>query len=77
MKRFFLFTVLSLFVFQLYSQEIRGRVVDSDGAPLIGANVVEKGTKNGVSTDSNGNFIIKTIKSNPVLVFSFIGFIDY
>ena len=77
MKRFFLFAVLSLFVLQFYSQEIRGRIVDSNGEPLVGANVVEKGTKNGVSTDSNGNFIIKTIKTDPVLVFSFIGFIDY
>ena len=39
------------------SQAITGVVVDSNGEPIIGANVVEKGTTNGIITDFDGNFL--------------------
>ena len=35
---------------------ISGQVLDSSGMSVIGANVVEKGTTNGVITDLDGNF---------------------
>ena len=38
---------------------VKGTVVGSeDGLPIIGAYVMEKGTKNGTSTDVDGNFVI-------------------
>lgn len=52
---------------------ISGTVTDDTGAPLPGANVVEKGTTNGTQTDFDGNFTI-TANTDAVLVFSYIGF---
>ncbi len=54
--------------------EITGVVTDSQNMPVPGANVNEKGTKNGVSTDLDGKFAIRVSGSSSVLVFSFIGF---
>ncbi|MCH5222036.1 MAG: TonB-dependent receptor [Muribaculaceae bacterium] len=51
---------------------VRGTVVETDGEPIIGASVTEKGQKTGVSTDINGNFTI-TVKQGATLEFSFIG----
>jgi len=77
MKRILLITFLSFFVLQIYSQEVRGRVVDPGGDPLVGANVVEKGTTNGVITDAAGYFVITTTKPKPVLLFTFVGYLEY
>lgn len=52
---------------------IIGTVVDEKGLPIIGANVVEKGTTNGTITDIDGKFSI-SLGENAVLVVSFIGF---
>ena len=53
---------------------IRGQILsDTDGLPLPGVTVIEKGTDNGTITDINGNFKIKLENdSNPVIA-SFIG----
>ncbi|WP_183580863.1 TonB-dependent receptor [Mucilaginibacter sp. X5P1] len=56
--------------------DISGRVVDKQGRPLAGVSVKLKGTSQGGGTDPNGNFTIKAIDRNSVLVFSFIGFIS-
>lgn len=45
----------------------------SDGTPLPGVNVIEKGTTNGVTTDFDGNYSID-VAEDAVLQFSFIGF---
>jgi hypothetical protein len=47
----------------------------ADGLPLIGVNVVEKGTTNGTVTDFDGNFEL-TVSSNAVLDISYIGFLS-
>ncbi len=52
---------------------ITGTVMDNNGIPLGGANVVEKGTTNGTQTDFDGNFTI-TAASDAILVISYIGF---
>ncbi|WP_299521772.1 DUF4139 domain-containing protein [Winogradskyella sp.] len=46
---------------------------NSDGLPLPGANVIEKGTSNGVQTDFDGRYSLKTTTGNK-LVYSYIGF---
>ncbi|QCX37448.1 SusC/RagA family TonB-linked outer membrane protein [Aureibaculum algae] len=58
-------------------QEIRinGNIKDINGVPLIGANIIEKGTTNGVVSDFDGNFSIKVSKANVTLIASYIGFI--
>ena len=55
--------------------KITGKVVDNNGEPIIGASVVEHGTKNGTVTDIDGNFTLTTSKENAVLGISYIGFI--
>ena len=55
--------------------KITGKVVDNNGEPIIGASVVEHGTKNGTVTDVDGNFTLTTSKENAVLGISYIGFI--
>ncbi len=55
-----------------YSQEVSGTVSDSNG-PLPGASILVKGTTNGVQTDMDGKFTIKSIGSNAILIFSYIG----
>ncbi|MDB4225951.1 TonB-dependent receptor, partial [bacterium] len=47
---------------------------DSQGKPIPGANIIEKGTTNGVISDFNGNFQINVSSTDATLVFSFLGF---
>lgn len=54
------------------SKKITGTISDALG-PVIGANVLEKGTTNGVITDVNGNFTLN-VKPGATLVVSFIGY---
>ena len=50
-------------------------MLDSDiNAPLPGANVIEKGTSNGTTTDFDGNFTLKTTTSSGVIVISYVGY---
>ena len=53
--------------------KITGKVVDENDQPAIGANVVVKGTTQGVSTDLKGMFAIP-VKTGDVLVFSYLGY---
>lgn len=55
------------------SKIVKGSIVDENGEPVIGANVIEKGTTNGVITDMNGNFSIEVTKG-AVLQISYIGY---
>ncbi|MEK6155444.1 VIT domain-containing protein [Flavobacteriaceae bacterium 3-367] len=52
---------------------VSGTVLDADGAPLPGANVVVKGTANGTTTDFDGNFIINA-EENDELLLSYLGY---
>ena len=54
------------------TKKIKGTVNDAFG-PVIGANVLEKGTTNGVITDMNGNFTLD-VQPGATLVVSFIGY---
>ena len=49
-----------------------GVVRDADGEPIIGANVVEKGTSNGTITDFDGKFSL-SVQRNATLVISYVG----
>ena len=55
-------------------KKISGQVVDESGEPLIGVNVLVKGTTNGVITDFDGNYALVTNEVNPVITFSYIGY---
>ena len=53
---------------------VKGIVKDNFGEPVIGANVTEKGTTNGMITDLDGNFSL-TVQKNATLVISYIGYV--
>lgn len=54
---------------------ITGTVTGTDGEPIIGANVIEKGTTNGTVTDIDGKYTLSNV-SGKVLIFSYIGYIS-
>lgn len=54
---------------------VTGKIVDSsDGSPIIGANILLKGTNTGVISDIDGNYSIQVNSSSDILVVSFIGY---
>jgi TonB-linked SusC/RagA family outer membrane protein len=57
-------------------KKVTGVVVDGTGEPVIGANVVVKGTTNGTITDFDGNYTIEGVSANDVLVVSYIGYLS-
>lgn len=52
---------------------VSGTIVDSSGEPIIGANIVVKGTTNGVISDIDGRFSIQ-VEPTSMLVVSYIGY---
>jgi TonB-linked SusC/RagA family outer membrane protein len=54
--------------------QVNGKVADDAGTALPGVNIIEKGTTNGTTTDTEGKFTL-LVNENATLVFSFIGFI--
>lgn len=55
-------------------KKITGTVLDKDGEPVIGANVVEKGTTNGTITGIDGTFSL-SVSENSTLNISYIGYL--
>ena len=72
-KKLLLF-FLTIFTMTAYAQNVTmtGTVVDTDNLPLIGVNVVIKGTSTGTTTDLDGKFTL-TGENGQTLVFSYIG----
>lgn len=56
------------------SKQVTGTVVDEAGEPIIGANVVVKGTTNGNITDFDGKFVLEDVPENATLQISYIGY---
>lgn len=67
--------VLCAFTWSALAQNVivKGVVKDADGLTVIGASVLQKGTLNGITTDSDGAFQL-TVPSNATLQVSFIGY---
>ena len=60
---------------QQQKKQITGKITDEKSEPIIGANIVEKGTTNGTVTDIGGNFSLK-VEEGAVLYISYIGYLD-
>ena len=58
---------------QQQRKRVRGSVEDQTGEPVVGANVVEKGTTNGTMTDANGKFSLE-VPADATLQISYIGY---
>lgn len=54
-------------------KRIKGVVKDEYGEPIIGVNVIEKGTTNGIVTDEDGKYEL-TVSPGSILLFSYIGY---
>jgi len=54
---------------------VSGIVKDENGEPIIGANVIEKGTANGTVTDMDGKYTLEVSSSTVVLQLSYIGYL--
>lgn len=75
-KGYYMLLVLLLFCNnKVLAQEktVSGNVTDQNNVPLIGVNILVKGTTTGTQTDFDGNYAIKC-SDGDTLVFSFIGF---
>ncbi|MGD0036453.1 MAG: SusC/RagA family TonB-linked outer membrane protein [Bacteroidota bacterium] len=74
----FVFVFLMMYASSLLlaqEQEIRGKVTSADdGSAIVGANILEKGTVNGTTSDFDGEFSLK-VKKGAVLVVSYVGFV--
>ena len=55
---------------------LTGTVIDEAGIPVIGANILVKGTTNGTITDMDGKFTLINVPENAILVVSYIGYLD-
>ena len=72
-----LFTLFMVLVVQIiYAQKktVAGKILDENGLPLPGVNVIEEGTSNGTQTDFDGDYTI-TVEPGATLVFSYVGFV--
>jgi len=54
--------------------DVSGTILDDNGQPLPGASIVEKGTTNGAVSDFDGNYTLKGVDPQAVLVVSYIGY---
>ncbi|NQU88388.1 MAG: TonB-dependent receptor, partial [Mariniphaga sp.] len=54
-------------------KEMTGTVADYSGQPLSGVTVIVKGTTNGAVADADGNYSVRNVPSDAILVFSFVG----
>ena len=60
---------------QQQSKVAKGVVTDSNGEPLIGVSVTEKGTNNAYVTNVNGEFELRLSSANAQVVVSYVGFL--
>lgn len=73
--RYALVAMLLFFCAAVQAQTVKGVVKDATGEPIIGATIMEKGTKNAAVTDFDGNFSIKMSSTSHALTISYIGMV--
>ena len=53
---------------------VKGNILDKDNLPIIGANILEKGTSNGTISDVDGNFTLSITNPKAALLITYIGY---
>ena len=56
---------------------VSGRLLDADGAPLVGATVKVAGTQNATITDADGRYVLSGVRQSDMLEYSYIGMKTY
>jgi TonB-linked SusC/RagA family outer membrane protein len=54
--------------------DVRGKIIDENGIPLVGVTVGVKGATLGTVTDAGGNFTLNNVNDNATIVISYIGY---
>ncbi|WP_258104105.1 carboxypeptidase-like regulatory domain-containing protein [Marinoscillum sp. MHG1-6] len=70
----FLFVIAFSLSLLSFGQTIKGYVVNEDNEPVIGAKVMEAGSRNGTTTNIDGSFLVMLNDSSSQLIFSFVGY---
>jgi TonB-dependent receptor len=65
--------MVSFFAFA-QQKTVKGKIVDKEGEVLFGVNVIEKGTKNGTTSDFDGEYFLKLKGSGNQIEFSYTGY---
>jgi iron complex outermembrane receptor protein len=70
--------LLCVITFGAYAQDksVTGKVVDENGEPLPGVSILIKGSTKGTTTDLDGKYALAIATADPVLVFSYIGYLQ-
>lgn len=78
LKRAIATTLVSMLCLIAFAQghSVSGIIKDATGEPMIGVNVLEKGTTNGVITNIDGHFTLNGITDKSILVISYIGYVQ-
>ena len=78
LKRVYSTFLLSMLCVLAFAQgkQISGIIKDSAGEPMIGVNVLVKGTTNGTITDFDGKFVIQDVKDSDVLTVTYVGYVS-
>lgn len=74
----YILLLLGLLPFSMWTQQIdiQGTITASeDNMPLPGVSILVEGTSIGTITDFDGNYILKNVKSDAILTFSYIGYV--
>src|SRR5436190_13110720 len=73
----FMLSASLLLSIPIFSQNktITGKVTDETGAPVAGANIVVRGTKNGTTSATDGSFRLSA-PANAILIISVVGYKD-
>lgn len=71
----FLIILMPAFLAAQNRFEVKGKVLDAQGQPLIGVNVTVKGANTGTITDIDGNFTLKGRTEGETLSVSYIGYV--
>jgi len=70
----FFFTFCVFTATTLSAQTVKGKILDENGEPIIGASVLEKGTQNGAISDVKGDFTLELKSGKSSLTISFVGY---
>ncbi len=65
--------LLAVVTFALAQMKVSGKISTSNGEPLVGASVIEKGSSNGIVSDIDGSFSL-SVKEGAVLQVSMVGY---